>query len=197
MRKRLDLTGQRFGRLVVLRYARRSEKGRDYWECRCDCGELITVAQSNLKSKFWKGKSCGCYRKEITRKRSIRNGYGIHLPKGESGFREVFHRYKYAAQKRGLKFQLPQKIFRQLLNGQCFYCGIGPATEQGEKDSHSFFVYNGIDRVNSSGDYVPENVVTCCKRCNEMKMAHSQKEFLAHVERIYKHQHNLKKGKND
>lgn len=48
-----DLTGQRFGKLVALRYL-----GRSKWELRCDCGNITTAHQSNLH----KGQktSCGC-----------------------------------------------------------------------------------------------------------------------------------------
>lgn len=54
-----DMTGKRFGRLTVLKLAEiRTEA---MWLCRCDCGELTTVAGSELR----KGgtKSCGCGRK--------------------------------------------------------------------------------------------------------------------------------------
>ncbi|WP_288439497.1 hypothetical protein [uncultured Bifidobacterium sp.] len=47
-----DLTGQRFGRLVALRYAgpSRYAKGGAEWECRCDCGNLARVPSASLTS---------------------------------------------------------------------------------------------------------------------------------------------------
>lgn len=55
--KRLDLTGQRYGRLVALRPA---EKIGRYtaWLCRCDCGNEIVVATRKLRNGHTK--SCGC-----------------------------------------------------------------------------------------------------------------------------------------
>lgn len=66
----IDLTGQRFGRLVVLREAenRISKGGSKHrqWECQCDCGNKVTVLQTSLRKGATK--SCGClqdvYREE-------------------------------------------------------------------------------------------------------------------------------------
>lgn len=39
-RKRIDLTGQRFGRLTVINLNEEisKQKKRSHWNCRCDCG---------------------------------------------------------------------------------------------------------------------------------------------------------------
>lgn len=55
MGKRLDLTGQRFGRLTVLRPAE-NIGGRTAWVCRCDCGQETVVLTNNLRS----GRTRGC-----------------------------------------------------------------------------------------------------------------------------------------
>lgn len=44
-----DLTGERFGKLLVLRRAD-SRNGRTHWLCRCDCGNEKEVAAQALKS---------------------------------------------------------------------------------------------------------------------------------------------------
>ena len=58
----IDLTGQKFGRLTVLR-----EDGhignRIAWECKCDCGNITRVAGGHLKSGSTQ--SCGCLQKEM------------------------------------------------------------------------------------------------------------------------------------
>lgn len=61
--KLIDLTGNRFGRLVVIeRVPTQSKDTR--WKCLCDCGNYTESSSQNLK----RGKvtSCGCYRKEKT-----------------------------------------------------------------------------------------------------------------------------------
>jgi hypothetical protein len=61
--KRIDLTGQRFGRLLVLNeFDRKSCQIR--WMCKCDCGNKTVVFGSNLK-KEKHSNSCGCLGKEI------------------------------------------------------------------------------------------------------------------------------------
>lgn len=61
-----DLTGTRFGRLVVLQ--RHEPSGRyTKWTCKCDCGNLKTVHASSLKNGDTK--SCGCLFREETSKR--------------------------------------------------------------------------------------------------------------------------------
>ena len=35
-----DLTGERFGSLVVIKFSHMNTKGSAMWECRCDCGKL-------------------------------------------------------------------------------------------------------------------------------------------------------------
>ena len=59
MRERLDLTGQRFGKLTALRPAE-SIGGGTAWVCRCDCGRETVVRTDNLR--YGRSKSCGCQR---------------------------------------------------------------------------------------------------------------------------------------
>lgn len=60
-RKVIDLTGQVFGRLTVIKRA--ENRGKIvYWLCRCECGNEVEVRGNHLKDG--KIKSCGCWRKE-------------------------------------------------------------------------------------------------------------------------------------
>lgn len=62
MPKKIDLTGQRFGRLLVIRESGRAKGGRVTWLCKCDCGAETVVRRDNLRSGHVK--SCGCLRDE-------------------------------------------------------------------------------------------------------------------------------------
>lgn len=69
-RKREDLTGQRFGKLVVLDYDHTDDHGETFWKCKCDCGNLTTIRRQSLRSGSTI--SCGCSKHEpenITGKR--------------------------------------------------------------------------------------------------------------------------------
>jgi len=63
MGKFIDLTGQRFGRLVIVSRAKNSKSGRIRWNCVCDCGGTTIASGINLQSG--NTKSCGCLRKEM------------------------------------------------------------------------------------------------------------------------------------
>jgi hypothetical protein len=58
----IDLTGRRFGRLLVLR---RNGSISNYaaWICQCDCGKIVTVSSKHLLDG--RTVSCGCYAQEI------------------------------------------------------------------------------------------------------------------------------------
>lgn len=59
---RIDLTGQRFGRLTAIEYSGRSSDGQAKWKCICDCGTIAFSSSGNLRSG--RMKSCGCLRRE-------------------------------------------------------------------------------------------------------------------------------------
>lgn len=62
---KLDLIGQRFGRLTVLE--QKGKKGRKiYWRCQCDCGNIKDVATAELRNGSVV--SCGCNRLEKSQK---------------------------------------------------------------------------------------------------------------------------------
>ena len=59
MSKKIDLTGQRFGRLTILRFDHINECGFPFWEVRCDCcGNTKIVSELSLYSGVTT--SCGC-----------------------------------------------------------------------------------------------------------------------------------------
>lgn len=64
MGKLIDLTGQRFGRLIVVKEAGRDNQGKALWLCKCDCGNSCIVRGEKLRCG--ETKSCGCYRREAT-----------------------------------------------------------------------------------------------------------------------------------
>lgn len=60
MGKRLNLIRKKFEKLTVIEYAD-TKKGRLYYKCRCDCGNIKTIASGALRSGHTR--SCGCLRK--------------------------------------------------------------------------------------------------------------------------------------
>ncbi len=62
MGKIIDMTGERYGRLLVIEKVSKKGEKNSRWLCRCDCGTEIIVSRPNLLSN--KTTSCGCIRKE-------------------------------------------------------------------------------------------------------------------------------------
>ena len=66
----MELSSVRFGRLVVIR---RSMSGKRLpWECLCDCGTTVVVAQSELRRGDTQ--SCGCLKQEALAHRNTTHG---------------------------------------------------------------------------------------------------------------------------
>lgn len=58
MSHRIDLIGERFGRLMVIEYDHSNKRGEPYWKCLCDCGNHVVARGIDIK---WCGtSSCGC-----------------------------------------------------------------------------------------------------------------------------------------
>ena len=79
-----DLTGQQFGFLTVLNRnyeypILHSLTSGVYWDCKCMCGNFTTVRGSALKDSSTI--SCGCKKKELIRKKQMKNITGQHFGK--------------------------------------------------------------------------------------------------------------------
>lgn len=78
-----NLIGNTYGRLTVISRAESTKRGQSMWNCKCDCGQTVTVRSDHLKGGVTK--SCGCYQKEWARESATAHGstgtrlYGIWL----------------------------------------------------------------------------------------------------------------------
>lgn len=145
MPKKNDLTGKRFGRLVAVRAVGKSN-GRYIWECVCDCGNETCVVGSKLTNGHTK--SCGCIRKDGTRKPAYSHGL----------CRSRLYR---------IWSNIKTRCSNPNAENYMYYGGKGIAVcEEWSKSFQSFYewsIKNGykdgltIDRKNSDGDYCPQN----------------------------------------
>lgn len=69
---RIDLAGQRFGRLVAQRPQEARENRRVLWHCQCDCGKTRIVPAGTLKSG--QVLHCGCQTGAHRRARNLHHG---------------------------------------------------------------------------------------------------------------------------
>lgn len=73
----IDITNQRFGRLLVIARAGLNSRNQAIWTCRCDCGAMMSAITAALKNG--NTKSCGCLNREAcasrVRARQITHGH--------------------------------------------------------------------------------------------------------------------------
>ena len=73
--KKIDLTGQQFGKLTVLMLSH-SNKDQLFWLCECECGNQKTINGASLRRGA--SKSCGCRQGKFTHGMWGKPGYKAH-----------------------------------------------------------------------------------------------------------------------
>lgn len=147
-KRKNDLTGKRFGRLLVVKkIENNSPKDRNgMYECVCDCGNKTIAYQSNLLQG--KTTSCGCFQKEEASKRFSTHGMTkTRLYKTYFNMKQrcldqsnkSYHNYGG----RGIK--ICEEWMESFLNFANW------ALSNGYSDSLT------LDRIDVNGDYCPEN----------------------------------------
>jgi len=104
----------------------------------------------------------------------------------------VYGNYRGAAKRRGYSFELDLDTFSNLIKSPCHYCGeTGSMTVKTKRHIivESPLRYNGVDRVNNSKGYTPDNCVSCCDICNNSKSTLSISEWKEWIDRIYSKMH--------
>lgn len=168
----LDLTGQRFGRLVVNSLHPDRVYGNTQWNCTCDCGNNVVVRGGLMTDG--RTQSCGCLKNECVQ------------PPGILG---LVNYYKKNIKKHGLTWDLSLDDARRLFLGNCTYCGAVPATKYKYEGTKVpvYLMRNGVDRVDNTLGYTSSNCVTACWRCNRAKCDKTSNEFKNMICEIYMH----------
>jgi hypothetical protein len=140
MSERIDLTGQKYGKLIVLGYSH-TKYEKCFWKCRCECGNETIVCGRYLRTGHTK--SCGCQR---------RNRKPIH---GMAGTRIY-----------GIWRSMKVRTNPNNSAKHPYYSGRGIGLFDEWKDFTAFYEWamaNGyrdnlsIDRIDVNGNYEPEN----------------------------------------
>ena len=176
MGKVIDLTGQKFERLTVIRKLGSNKWGKKEWLCKCDCGNEIITITAHLRNG--NTKSCGCLQKEI-----IGNRY--RLNPGIAMMHNRLRQYQKRAERQGVKWNLTEEQFKEITQQPCYYCGAKPSNRVGKNYKNGVYICNGIDKINNTEGYTIDNVVPCCKTCNSAKGTLSLQEFKDWITKVY------------
>lgn len=84
--KKIDLTGQRFGKITVLSESPERKNKKIYWLCKCDCGVEKLISGSDLRSG--KTVSCGCNKTEKIKSNLLGKKFGRLTVIEETGERK-------------------------------------------------------------------------------------------------------------
>ena len=163
----IDLTGKQVGMLTVI-----SKKGKS-WLCKCKCGKFIVrrsdlLTRTNLHPEY----NCGC----------LAHGYkNTNLI--DHAKKYLINHVRYGAKRRGITYCVPDKDIAALFDMPCYYCGAPVSNTFKSKLkclNGAEYRYNGIDRLDNSQGYITDNIVPCCRVCNESKMDRTKDEYIAH-----------------
>lgn len=144
MPRKIDLTGMRFGRLVVIREAGR-KNGHVAWLCRCDCGKEVVVSGDSLRNG--RTQSCGCLQLE----RSTTHGC-THEP--------WYPTYKGMMIRCGHWEGGDEYNLRLYRDGGITVCELWRKSPQAFGDwllAHGWYKGLEIDRIDNTQGYSPDN----------------------------------------
>lgn len=148
MARTKDLTGARYGRLVVMERAG-SKNERATWLCRCDCGgEKVVAAQELSKGST---RSCGCLAQEQRKQAAQRQCHGFsraNMMSERKTWENMIARCYYPKHR---------SYWAYGAKGVTVCAQWRESFEQFVRDMGRRPVGCTIDRIDSSGDYTPEN----------------------------------------
>lgn len=165
MSKLNDLTGKKFGRLLVIE-RRANKKGKTYWFCKCDCGNYTTVMATKLASG--ETKSCGCIRKENTSKmfakhhltkKSLHNAW---LNMKNRCDNPKFVEYKHYGGK-GVTYCNEWRNFENFM----FWALSNGYSDKKDANGRNLL---SLDRIDTNGNYEPSN----CKWSTRIEQARNK-----------------------
>lgn len=67
----IDITGNEYNFLRVVKFSHIGERRRSYWECKClRCGKHIVLRKDDFIYSYSRVKSCGCWHIEESKQRA-------------------------------------------------------------------------------------------------------------------------------
>lgn len=170
--KLIDLTGNTYADLKVLKRSSSNRKGSSKWLCLCSCGKEKVLSSDHLTRKTSPVKSCGC--KMTKRGKNHAQWLGCGNISGNWWYHHVLRERKQNERTRvpvTITIEQAWNLFLKqekkcALSGQSITIGRGP------------YGTASIDRIDSSRGYEIDNIQWVHKDINFMKRTYSQEYFV-------------------
>jgi hypothetical protein len=169
--KAFDISGKRFGKLIVIKREKIQRSGTVLWECKCDCGITKIIRGTLLKNGVTT--SCGCNKKNTGNKSGKWSGFGEI---SGSYWYNIEYRSKLQKHEFTITIQEAWEQF-QKQQGKCLLTGKYLTFAKNYRNSKSTQTAS-LDRIDSSKGYVAGNICWVDKDINKMKLNHSIKHFI-------------------
>jgi hypothetical protein len=172
-----NLTGNRYGRLTVLRRAHLMHShSKSVWRCICDCG-AVTEVRSDLLRRG-KTRSCGCLFRESARKNAAK-ATRARTVYDDLAIGQAYSATRNNARRRGIRFRLSYQEYKRIIRRACHYCKALPRLRGYIRSDGLDLRFHGhtLDRKDNAEGYYPWNCVSACARCNSRKFDKPYKGF--------------------
>ncbi len=165
MPKRLDLVGQKFGYLTVIKFV--TIKNRySQWSCICSCGQEVIVAGYCLTSG--NTKSCGCFNKEQTSKRSTTHGLSSDNTNTNKLEKAFYDRWQGMKRRCTPNFWEKNPTYTGIKH--CVLWKTFEGFRDNQPEGRKYELGLVLSRISDQGNYTPENCRWVTKKENTLEM---------------------------
>ena len=174
--KIINITGNKFGKFIVLERVENTKTGQTQWLCQCECGNIRKISQNSLMfASRTQCKKCYWQNKAVFNQ-GISQLYWQKVIKG--------------AIKRNLNIEITKEQCWDLYlkqNRKCALTGLEINFAETSKEHNNGFTTASLDRIDSLKGYTLNNIQWVHKDINKMKNSISMENFIKYCQLVNQH----------